>query len=99
MTYCEDFPCCGHTDGLGCNWTYTPEARAFDQEHVYCDHESGMCEVWEDDEDEDYCDPDTCGEDANYNKAHKMWLCAWCGAEADPPADWNSETERFDYED
>ena len=18
---CEDYPCCGHTDGLGCNWT------------------------------------------------------------------------------
>ena len=19
--YCEDYPCCGHTDGLGCNYT------------------------------------------------------------------------------
>lgn len=20
MAQCEDFPCCGHTDGLGCDW-------------------------------------------------------------------------------
>ena len=20
MSQCEDFPCCGHTDGLGCDW-------------------------------------------------------------------------------
>ena len=20
MAICEDFPCCGHTDGLGCDW-------------------------------------------------------------------------------
>jgi hypothetical protein len=20
MPICEDFPCCGHTDGLGCDW-------------------------------------------------------------------------------
>jgi hypothetical protein len=23
MARCEDYPCCGHTDGLGCN--YTPD--------------------------------------------------------------------------
>ena len=23
---CEDYPCCGHTDGLGCNWTFDSEA-------------------------------------------------------------------------
>ena len=21
MNRCEDYPCCGHTDGLGCNYT------------------------------------------------------------------------------
>lgn len=40
MTRCEDYPCCGHTDGLGCN--YVP-----DYEHIYkhaqCDHEAGYC--------------------------------------------------------
>jgi hypothetical protein len=20
MAMCEDYPCCGHTDGLGCDW-------------------------------------------------------------------------------
>lgn len=20
MSMCEDYPCCGHTDGLGCDW-------------------------------------------------------------------------------
>jgi hypothetical protein len=23
---CEDYPCCGHTDGLGCN--YVPDMKA-----------------------------------------------------------------------
>jgi hypothetical protein len=26
MARCEDYPCCGHTDGLGCN--YTPDMDA-----------------------------------------------------------------------
>ena len=42
---CEDYPCCGHTDGLGCDWTYTPEARRYDEIHVFCEHEHGFCEV------------------------------------------------------
>jgi hypothetical protein len=37
---CEDYPCCGHTDGLGCN--YTPD---YSNPHFLCDHESGICEV------------------------------------------------------
>jgi len=28
MARCEDYPCCGHTDGLGCN--YVP-----DMDHYY----------------------------------------------------------------
>lgn len=57
---CEDYPCCGHTDGLPCDWTYTPEAQAFDRIHAFCDHEAGFCEVDEaiDSvfEDDDYAD-------------------------------------------
>lgn len=56
---CEDYPCCGHTDGLGCGWTYTPEARAYDMEHAYCDHEAGFCEAY-DTADDDVCYD--CGE-------------------------------------
>ena len=26
MARCEDYPCCGHTDGLGCN--YVPDMGA-----------------------------------------------------------------------
>ena len=24
---CEDYPCCGHTDGLGCEWTSPSEVK------------------------------------------------------------------------
>lgn len=58
MATCEDYPCCGHTDGLGCDWTYTPEAQAFDMAHAMCDHEAGVCDAYDDDEpdedDDDY---------------------------------------------
>lgn len=55
---CEDYPCCGHTDGLGCN--YTPD---YSNPHFLCDHEVGECEVQNalddifDEMDEDQCDP------------------------------------------
>lgn len=49
---CEDYPCCGHTDGLPCDWTYTPEAQAFDQLHAFCDHEAGFCDAYDDEPDE-----------------------------------------------
>jgi hypothetical protein len=67
--YCEDYPCCGHTDGLGCDWTYTDEAREYDQTHAFCDHPAGFCDVWayddqdEDDDDEDFDDPNYIGDD------------------------------------
>lgn len=46
MTRCEDYPCCGHIDGLGCDWTYTPEARAYDEKHAMCSHDVGYCEAY-----------------------------------------------------
>lgn len=59
---CEDYPCCGHTDGLGCNWT----APTFENpEDLY---EPGSQEYWdarwereEDEDDEDDICYD-CGE-------------------------------------
>lgn len=39
---CEDWPCCGHTDGLPCDWV-APDRSA--DPHAYCDHENGSCEV------------------------------------------------------
>ena len=26
MAMCEDYPACGHTDGLGCDWTFDKDA-------------------------------------------------------------------------
>lgn len=44
--YCEDYPCCGHTDGDPC------PGRAYAQEPWWCDecgaHHLGLCpgDVW-----------------------------------------------------
>ncbi len=68
-TRCEDYPCCGHTDGLPCNWTAPDYSN---DPHLMCDHAAGVCDVWED---EDECDPangfcaydsDDCGECRDY---------------------------------
>lgn len=48
---CEDYPCCGHTDGLPCDWTAPDYSN---DPHLMCDHEAGICDVWHDAEDE-YC--------------------------------------------
>jgi len=46
---CEDYPCCGHTDGLGCNYdtSYYSSHRyyLYASKHAYCDHEAGFCEA------------------------------------------------------
>jgi hypothetical protein len=48
---CEDYPCCGHTDGLGCN--YVPD-YTYINAHAGCDHEIGECWKYDDyDEEED----------------------------------------------
>lgn len=101
MTRCEDYPCCGHTDGLPCDWTYTPDARAFDMYHAMCDHEAGVCDAY-DDEPHDYdhdntnsagvplcygCDGyATCGEFEPDGADHEQW-------ETTTPDDvyWNGE--------
>lgn len=44
---CEDYPCCGHTDGLPCDWTAPDYSN---DPHLICDHEAGVCDVWEDDD-------------------------------------------------
>ena len=48
MSRCEDWPCCGHTDGLPCDWVAPDYATV---PHGLCDHENGICEV-DDDEDD-----------------------------------------------
>jgi hypothetical protein len=48
MRYCEDYPCCGHTDGLPCNWV-PPDAYP----HAGCDHNAGYCPVAAGEEDKE----------------------------------------------
>ena len=62
MAMCEDYPCCGHTDGLGCD--YTPDMTAI-YAHALCDHEVGECRLDSVDED-DYCEE--CGLFMNYSQ-------------------------------
>ena len=53
-TRCEDFPCCGHEPG-DCNGElYGSDASIMNDPHLYCDHNTGNCEAYDEDEaDED----------------------------------------------
>lgn len=59
MSYCEDYPCCGHTPEDPCERQWYDEPGAFDPRvdpHVFCEHEFGICEAdeyYEDEEDEE----------------------------------------------
>lgn len=59
--YCEDYPCCGHTENDPC--PTRPGAVSlsdpWDNPHYLCDHENGDCEVDYDDYDEDDEDEET----------------------------------------
>lgn len=57
-TYCEDYPCCGHTPEDPCERQWYDEPGAFDtsrpgNEHALCDHENGICEVEPDFDDDE----------------------------------------------
>lgn len=63
--YCEDYPCCGHNDGLGCGWkapNYSDPAVAA-AHHIGCDHEAGYC-LYEEEDDDDLYEVD---EDIDYD--------------------------------
>jgi hypothetical protein len=50
---CEDYPACGHTDGLPCDWKadmdhYHSQAAI----HYGCDHEAGWCTLDEEEEED-----------------------------------------------
>lgn len=64
MTYCEDYPCCGHEAGDCDGSLYgTDEAiKSRIGEHFMCDHEAGMCDAYPEDEHEwDYDDTNDQG--------------------------------------
>lgn len=56
MSYCEDYPCCGHTPQDPCSKQWYDDPKAFDSSvnpHCFCEHEYGMCDVDYDDEEEE----------------------------------------------
>jgi hypothetical protein len=66
MSYCEDYPCCGHTPAAPCSREWYDEPGAFDtsrpgNEHALCDHANGDCDADFDFDDDDYCAD--CGEE------------------------------------
>jgi hypothetical protein len=71
MARCEDYPCCGHTDGLPCDWK-PPDYR--NDPHALCDHENGVCEI-DDPDDDDGEDEDLSGPE--------MVMAAWAATQ--PP--------------
>lgn len=53
---CEDYPCCEHTDGLGCQTTPEMTSDYYRDNpaltHLGCDHNTGFCNYEEYDEEE-----------------------------------------------
>lgn len=50
MSYCEDYPCCGHTPDDPCERQPYDEPGYYDtsvpgNEHALCNHEEGECNV------------------------------------------------------
>ena len=57
LGHCEDYPCCGHTETDPCTREWYDHPDAFNPSvnpHCFCEHEYGLCDVeeYEDDEDE-----------------------------------------------
>lgn len=53
--HCEDYPCCGHENG-DCNGQLygSDEAiKEYAMEHSMCDHENGVFECYDEDEEDD----------------------------------------------
>lgn len=46
---CEDFPCCGHEQGDCNGLKYGSDEAIKSDPHLLCDHEQGICEVWDPD--------------------------------------------------
>lgn len=63
MSYCEDYPCCGHTPDDPCERQPYDEPGYYDtsvpgNEHALCNHEEGECNVDYYDDDDDLDDAD-----------------------------------------
>lgn len=104
MAYCEDYPCCGHTPDDPCGRQWYDEPGAFDPQanpHCFCEHEYGICEVDEYDDEITEC-PEGCtdvevverGTTEGYTGAPIYWTDYSCGhQEVDDSADNLSAVE------
>ena len=77
MSRCEDYPACGHTDGLPCDYDTSfyrsAEYATYINIHYGCDHEAGWCAA-DNGDDGPYCD--TCGEELSLENIDNGWT--WC---------------------
>lgn len=74
---CEDYPCCGHTDGLGCQTT--PEMTSdFYHRNPHLLHEPGSPEWYDalaDDYDEDdYDEGDAVDDEGGLSESRYAWI-------------------------
>lgn len=50
---CEDYPCCGHEAGDCNGLLYGSDEAIKSDPHLLCDHEAGVCDIWEEEGDGD----------------------------------------------
>lgn len=50
--HCEDYPCCGHEWGDCNGLKYGSDQAIQSDPHLLCDHEAGICDTWDEDEEE-----------------------------------------------
>ena len=72
---CEDYPCCGHTEGDPCAPQWYDAPGAFDTSvnpHALCDHENGECNVDEWGDEWGCVDPEDCDHgDTSFNEVER----------------------------
>jgi len=89
MSYCEDYPCCGHTDQDPCERQWYDEPGAFDltkNPHAFCEHEFGICDASFADDELTEC-PEGCtgveiedeGSSIGFSGAPIYWTNYSCG--------------------
>lgn len=84
-TYCEDYPCCGHTPEDPCSQQWYDRPGAFDtsipgNEHALCEHEVGICNVEPDFDDDDEANAeecDVCGRPLPHSHSSLTWDDTW----------------------
>ena len=99
MAMCEDYPCCGHTDGLGCDWVSPNEVKpcaiCIEARASYPYHDGNGCPTLRARAIEQASlnvpegfECDDCGDSDSKHPAHDS-LCYNCGVDSD--YEWERE--------